>query len=52
MMSAKAAVTAAVIVTGEKMRKKHPKAAVGLVAALDAVIAAVVVHNYDVARGK
>jgi hypothetical protein len=52
MMSAKAAVTAAVIVAGEKMRKKHPKAAVGFVAALDAVMAVVVLHNYDVARGR
>jgi hypothetical protein len=47
LIAAKAAVTTGVIVASEKMRKKHPKRAVLLVSALDAMMVVVVAHNYS-----
>ena len=46
----KAAATAGAIWTAEKLWKKHPKRAVVFVALLNATMAAVVTHNYRLAK--
>jgi hypothetical protein len=52
LIAAKAAVATGVIVAGEKIRKKHPKAAVILFSAIDTAMAAVVAHNYSLTGRK
>ena len=48
----KASATAGTIFVTEKLRKKRPKTAVVLVAALNAGMAAIVAHNYRLSRGR
>lgn len=47
-LAAKAAAGATTIWLTEKLRKKHPKAALGLMIALNAAMAAVVASNYNI----
>ena len=49
-IAVKASATAGTIFVTEKLRKKHPKAAVVLAAAFNAGMALVVTHNYRVVR--
>ena len=49
MLALKAGTVAATIVLTERLRKRHPLAAVVLMSALNSAHAAVVVHNYHVA---
>jgi hypothetical protein len=51
-IAVKAAATAGTILVTEKLRKTRPKTAVILAAVFNAGMAAVVVHNYRVARGR
>jgi hypothetical protein len=47
LIAVKAASGAAVIWLSEKVRKKHPRGAVALMAVLNSVMATVVAHNYS-----
>ena len=51
-IAVKGAVTAGTIFATEKLRKKRPKTAVALAAALNIGMAAVVFNNYRVSRGR
>jgi hypothetical protein len=48
----KSATAAAVIFAAERLRRSHPKGAVVLMVCVNATLAAVVAHNYAVARVK
>lgn len=48
LIAVKAATTAGTLWVSEQLRKKHPAAAIGLMAALNSVMAVVVSHNYSV----
>jgi Domain of unknown function (DUF5658) len=49
-VAVKAATAASVILLSEKLRKRNRVAAIGLMVAVNAATAAVVAHNYRVAR--